>query len=568
MNLLKTKSLQSITLICLLGLALFSCERKPENPADMIVHGGNIYTATTERQAEAVAVRDGKIVFVGAEAEAMSMKGDSTKVLDLKGKTMTPGFIESHAHIMGIGYNRLNVDLLKVKSYEELIQKVEEVAANTPKGQWILGRGWHQDKWEEQTETRFKGFPTHHDLSARVPDHPVWLAHASGHMGLANEAAMNVAGINRGSSQPAGGEIFMGLDGNPTGIFNETAQRSIVSTVPENTPARDAKALELAVTELLENGITSMHNAGAVKREIDLFKQFGESGKLNVRVYTMLNGLDSVLLNQYYQSGPEVGLYDNRLTVRSIKLYADGALGSRGAWLLEEYTDAKGKFGHNVMPMEDVQKVTLDGYANGFQVCVHAIGDRANREVLDIFESTFAGQKTDHRFRIEHAQHIHPEDIPRFAELDVIASMQAIHMSSDRPWAIYRLGKMRIEQGAYMWRKLIESGAKVINGTDAPVEPVSAIASFYSSVTRKTLKGTPEDGYEPDQKMTRDQALRAYTLDGAYGSFEEDVKGSIEVGKLADFTVFDQDLMTVPDNEILNTQVDYTIVGGEIMYQR
>jgi len=555
------KNIYLIGMALLAILVISSCGQEQVVQGDFLVYGGTIYTVTESETA-------GKILYVGTKAEAMKFKGDSTEVLDLKGKTMTPGLIESHAHIMGVGHNRLNIDLLKVKSYEELIQKVEEVAANTPKGQWILGRGWHQDKWDEQTETRFKGFPTHHELSQRIPDHPVWLSHASGHMGLANAAAMGLAGIDRESDQPDGGEIFMGLDGNPTGIFNETAQGRLRTAIPESTPEREVKALELAVQEHLENGITSMHNAGAVKKEIDLFKQFAETGKLKIRVYTMLNGRDSALLDSYYASGPEIGLYDDHLTVRSIKLYADGALGSRGAWLLEEYSDAKGKFGHNVMPMSAIDAVTKEGYKNGFQLCVHAIGDRANREVLDIFEDTFNGEKKDHRFRIEHAQHIDLEDIPRFSELGVIASMQAIHMSSDRPWAIDRLGKKRIVDGAYVWQKLIQSGAKVINGTDAPVEPISAIASYYSSVSRKTLKGTPADGYETEQSMTRKQALQAYTLDGAYGSFEEGIKGSIEVGKLADFTVFSQDLVTVPEEEILDTQIEYTIIGGVIEYKR
>ncbi len=553
----------------IVSLIFFSCgEEKKKEIGDLIIYGGPIYTVSENPSVESVVSKDGKILFVGNKKEAMGFRGEGTEILDLKGKTMTPGLIEAHAHIMGVGYNRLNIDLLQVKSYEELIQKVEEVAANTPKGEWILGRGWHQDKWDEQPESRFKGFPTHHLLSERVPDHPVWLSHASGHMGLANEAAMDIADINRKSEQPDGGEIFKGIDGNPTGIFNETAQGKISSIVPESTDEREARALELAIKEMQENGITSMHNAGATQREINLFKIFAKEGRLGVRVYTMLNGRDSILLNNYYESGPEIGLFDQFLTVRSIKLYADGALGSRGAWLLEEYTDAKGKFGHNVTPMNEIESVTKDGYKNGFQLCIHGIGDRANREILDIYDRTFSGEKKDHRFRIEHAQHIDLEDIPRFAELGVIASMQAIHMASDRPWAIDRLGKKRIEDGAYVWQKLLESGAKVINGTDAPVEPISAIASFYASVTRQTLKGTPEGGYEAGQKMSRPQALKSYTLDAAYGAFEEDIKGSIEVGKLADFTVFSKNLITIPDNEILSTKIEYTIVNGEIVYAR
>ncbi|MEM8895681.1 MAG: amidohydrolase [Bacteroidota bacterium] len=542
------------------------------DPADTIITNANIYTVDEANpKAQAVALRADTIIAVGSEEEILALKGGKTEVLDLQGKTMTPGLIESHAHIMGMGYNQLNVDLMYVQSYDELINMVSEASEGVPEGTWILGRGWHQDKWETQTEQRVKGFPTHHSLSKAVPDHPVYLSHASGHAGLANAKAMEIAGVTKDSDDPDGGEIFKDVSGNPTGVFNETAQGLIRKVVPAQNEETDTKALELAIEYALENGITSLQNAGADTKDINLFKKFGEEGKMGIRLWTMLNGRNDSLLNAYYKTGPEIGLYDDFLTVRSIKLYADGALGSRGAWLLEEYTDAPGVLGHNVMPMEDIRKVTFDGLENGFQVCTHAIGDRANREVLDIYESAFTefpDKADDHRFRVEHAQHIDPEDIPRFSEMDVIASVQAIHMSSDRPWAIFRLGKRRIVNGAYVWRTLIESGAVVINGTDAPVEPVSAIASFYSSVTRQTLKGSPEGGYEPAQKMTREQALRTYTLWAAYGAFEEDIKGSIEVGKLADFTVYSQDLMTVPDDQLLDTEIDMTIVGGEVMYER
>lgn len=558
-----------LNLVVLTVFVMTACTSNKKS-ADLVIFGESIYTMDDNLpKATGVAVENGKIIFVGSESDAKELIGDSTKVIDLEGKTMTPGLIESHAHIMGVGHNILNVDLMKVNSYEELVQVVEQAAQDTPEGEWILGRGWHQDKWDDQSESRFKGFPTHHLLSEKIPNHPVLLAHASGHMSLANAKAMELAGINKDSPQPKGGEIFKGIDGNPTGIFNETADLLIEKMVPKATIERESKALSLAIQECLENGITSLQNAGSAADHISLYKSFAEKGDMKIRLYTMLTGRDSALLEGYFNSGPEIGLYDDHLTVRSIKLYADGALGSRGAWLLAEYSDAPGKFGHNVMPMEEIEDVTLEGYKNGFQVCIHAIGDRANREVLDIFERTFkTGSNADHRFRIEHAQHIDLDDIPRFSELGVIASMQAIHMSSDRPWALYRLGKQRILDGAYVWQKLLQSGAKVINGTDAPVEPISAIASFYSSVSRKTLAGTPEGGYEADQKMTREQALRSYTLDAAYGAFEEDLKGSIEVGKLADFTIFSQDIMTVAEEEILNTKIESTIVGGNVEYVR
>lgn len=557
--------------LSVLILGFFSCEPATD-PADKIIINANIYTVNESfPRAEAVAIRADTIMAVGTTAEVKAYQGEGTEVIDLGGKTMTPGLIESHAHIMGMGYNQLHVDLMYVQSYEELINMVSEAAEGAPDGTWILGRGWHQDKWETQSERRVKGFPTHHSLSEAVPDHPVYLAHASGHAGLANAKAMEIAGVNKSSTDPDGGEIFKDVSGNPTGVFNETAQSLIRKVIPENNEETDAKALALAMEYALENGITSLQNAGADFNDIALFKRFGAQGQLNIRLWTMLNGRNDSLLNVYYGQGPEIGLYDDFLTVRSIKLYADGALGSRGAWLLEEYTDAPGVHGHNVMPMEDIRRVTYDGLQNGFQICTHAIGDRANREVLDIYEAAFKAfpdKAVDHRFRIEHGQHIDPADIPRFSELDVIAAVQAIHMASDRPWAIDRLGEKRIIDGAYVWQKLIESGAVVINGTDAPVEPVSAIASFYASVTRQTLKGTPDGGYEPAQKMTRAQALKTYTLWAAYGAFEEDIKGSIEVGKLADFTIYSQDLMTIPDDQLLDTQIDMTIVGGKVMFER
>jgi len=295
-----------------------------------------------------------------------------------------------------------------------------------------------------------------------------------------------------------------------------------------------------------------------------------DEDKMNVRIYAMLTGWDEELINEWYEKGPNIDP-DHRFTVRSIKLNCDGALGNRGAWLLEPYTDRPGHFGLETLPMEMVDKTARNGLQNGFQVCSHAIGDRANREILDRYESALnelSKLGTDHRFRIEHAQHLHPDDIPRFAELGVIPAMQAVHMSSDRPWAIDRLGEKRIKEGAYMWQDLLKSGIPIVNGTDVPVEPLNPIASFYASVSRKTLKGTPEGGYEPEQKMTREQALKSYTLDAAYGAFEEDIKGSITIGKLADFTIYNQDLMTVDEADILSTEVVMTIFDGEVVYEK
>ncbi|MEM8938374.1 MAG: amidohydrolase family protein [Bacteroidota bacterium] len=540
--------------------------------ANVVFYNGPIYTMDKDQPTvEAVAISADTFLYVGSKKGVESFIGPYTKEIDLEGKTVIPGLIEGHAHIMGVGYNLLNVDLREAKSYKEMVDMVAERASNMPKGTWITGRGWHQDKWVEQPEM-INGFPTHDLLSKAVPDHPVYLKHASGHAALSNRKAMDLAGINKNPTQPDGGEIFMSLDGMPTGLFNETAQRLITKVIPEATKESDGEALKLALNQCFKYGITGFHQAGSGRDHISLYKEFAKRGDLKLRLYVMLNGRDSTLLKEYFKKGIEEDLYSNQLTVRSVKLYADGALGSRGAWLLEEYSDAPGVHGHNVMPIKDIKEITMKAYQSGFQVCIHAIGDRANREVLNIYEETFKldaeRAPKEPRFRIEHAQHFHPDDIPRFAQMGVVPAMQAIHMSSDRPWAISRLGVKRIEWGAYMWQSLLQSGAKIVNGTDAPVEPINPMASIYASVSRKTLKGIPEGGYEAAEKMTREQALRSYTLDAAYGAFREDRKGSIEVGKWADLTILNKDIMTIPENEILNIEVTMTIIGGNVVYEK
>lgn len=557
--------------VCIFFSIIFfiSCTGSQQE-ADVIFINGNLYTVNDSQPiAQAVAVLNGKILAVGANEEIMSLKGVRTKTIDLNGKMMTPGLIDSHAHFMGIGYSKLDLDLMGMKSYEELVEKVKEKIEQVEPGDWVLGRGWHQDKWDSIPSPVIQGFPTHQLLSAVSPDNPVYLRHASGHAGLANAKAMEIAGINSTTKFDGGGEVFKDEDGNPTGLFNETAQGLIGKYVPKNDDKRDQKAFEEAIEECLAHGVTSFHDAGVNFNTIELYKKNLSEGKLKVRIYAMLSGSNRELLKQYFASGPEIGLGNGFLSIRSIKLYSDGALGSRGAWLLKPYEDMSGTVGHSTTPLEDIYQVCEKALEHGFQICTHAIGDRANHEVLNQYQKAFKTtdcNSSDFRFRIEHAQHLHPDDIPRFNEMGVIPAMQAIHMSSDRPWAIDRLGKKRIEEGAYVWQKLLKSGAVVINGTDAPVEPLNPIECFYASVTRKTLKGTPPGGYEPDQKMTRAQALKSYTLNAAFGAFEEDIKGSIEVGKYADFAIFDLDFMKVPEKQILNTKVIMTVVNGEVVY--
>ncbi|SIN95413.1 amidohydrolase [Algoriphagus halophilus] len=565
--------MKHIAFFILLGILIQSCSKKES--ADLILTNGKIYTVDEANPiVEAVAVKDGKILALGSSSEMADYISEATQLVDLTGRTMTPGFIESHAHLMGIGYNKLELDLMYVQSYDELVDKVAEAVSKAQPGEWITGRGWHQDKWLEKPDKMVKGFQTNDLLNQVSPNNPVFLRHASGHATFANAKALELAGINnlKGErpGEVEGGEIILDELGNPTGVLTERASSLVGNLVPAETPERAEQALTLALQELAEKGITSFHDAGSGQSTIDLIEKFKKEGKLTARMYVMLAGSDPELLENWYKQGPRIDSSDHLLSVRSIKLFCDGALGSRGAWLLEEYSDRPGHFGHETLPMEAVGQVSEKAIPAGFQVNSHAIGDRANREVLDQYEGAFGKfpDKNDLRFRIEHAQHIDPEDISRFGEMGVIAAMQAIHLSSDRPWAIDRLGEKRIVDGAYVWQKLLQTGAVVTNGTDAPVEPLDPIPSFYASVTRKTLAGTPDGGYEASQKLSREEALKAYTLSGAYAEFEEGFKGSIEVGKAADFTVFDQNIMEIPEDEILKAKVMMTVVGGKIVYQK
>ncbi len=544
----------------------------------MVILNANVYTVNDNSpNVTAIAIDSGYIVKLGDEADVASLIGNDTKVVDLEGKTVTPGWIEGHGHFLGMGRSMQDIDLLAISSYEELVDKVSEAVAHANPGEWIIGRGWHQSKWDSISGRIYKGFQSHDLLSEASPDNPVYLVHASGHAGFANAKAMEVSGVgvlsveSLSNKNLPGGEIVKDEDGNPTGIFIENATNLIQSHIPTSELQKDIKAMELAIDNCLRNGITSFHDAGVNEYQIELANQLLSEGNLKVRMYMMLSNTDTVLLQKWFEKGTAIGLGNNFITIRSIKIHADGALGSRGAWLLESYFDRSDHFGHETTPMKVVESIANRAIQTGFQVCTHAIGDRTNREVLDRYEETFKKYPEaakNARFRIEHAQHLHPDDIPRFGKLNVIPAMQAIHMSSDRPWAIDRLGEKRIVEGAYVWQKLIQSGAIIVNGSDVPVEPINPLASFYASITRKTLDGIPDGGYESDQKMTRLQALKSYTINAAYAAFEENIKGSIEVGKLADLTVFDKNIMEIPEEQLLSTQVDMTIVDGNIVYQR
>ncbi len=571
-----SKSINQIFSVLFIALILLaSCKSEDIEYADIVFKGGTIYTVNEDSPiAEAVAVIQDKIVFVGSNAAVLKYQGEDTKVINLENKVLIPGFIDSHGHFMGMGYSKLILDLTQTESYTDVINMVEDAVKKAKPGEWIEGRGWHQDKWTDDKSGFSAGFPVNKPLNAVSADNPVILTHASGHSVLVNVKALESAGISKKSlpnlvQNLKGGEIMMDETGNLTGILNENAIDFVSAVMPDNTnEARTKKIIDSAIEECQKNGITSFHDAGVGQQTIDLYMKYKQEGKLGVRINAMLTN-DSVLLENWFAKGPMTDSIDYILTIRSVKLLADGALGNRGALLTEDYSDQPGWKGLETTTTDYILKIADQCLDHGFQLCIHAIGDQANRNVLNAYETAFTHfpeKSLNHRFRIEHAQHLHSDDIPRFAKLKVIAAMQAIHMSSDRPWAIDRLGKERITEGAYVWQKLIQSGAIVMNGTDVPVEPVNPIACFYSAVSRKTLKGNPEGGYEADQKMTKKQALRSYTLNGAYGSFEEDIKGSVEVGKLADFAILDKDIMRIPEDEILSAKVVMTVLGGKIVY--
>jgi predicted amidohydrolase YtcJ len=533
-------------------------------PADLVLRNAVVHTMDAARpHAQAVAIRGSRIVAVGSNEDVGSLAGPETRVRDLVGHTVIPGFDDSHAHLLGIGFARLDVDLMGTVSYEEVIGRVAEAARSRAPGEWIRGRGWHEEKWTTPAPGAVRGFPTHEALSAVSPDNPVVLTRADGHAVLANARAMTLLGISGKTAVPEGGEIVHDGEGNATGVFVDNAAGLIAPGARTDDETR--RALRLAMEECLEKGVTSLTDAGASVDVLELYRAHAARGELRIRVYAMAAGLETLRALE----APEIGLGGGFLTIRSVKAFADGALGSRGAALLEPYADDPGNVGLLVTPAERLLETAREALSRGFQMGTHAIGDRANRIVLDVYEKAMAehpGVK-DPRFRVEHAQILDEKDIPRFGRLGVLAAMQGIHCTSDRPWAPRRLGTARVEEGGYVWRKLLETGARVLNGTDAPVENLSPIENFHATVTRQDGRGQPPGGFDPDQRLTREEALRTMTLDAAYGSFAEDEKGSIEPGKVADLVVLSQDILAIPDDALLKTRVLATIVDGKILYE-
>jgi predicted amidohydrolase YtcJ len=551
------------TLAIVLVALTLPAEAAGARVADLVLRNGVVRTMDQRKpRAEAIAIAGNRIVAVGSDHDVQSLIGPQTHVIDLAGAAVIPGFTESHGHLMALGESRLHVDLNGTRSWPEIVAKVASAAQAARKGDWILGRGWHESKWSEPPDPVVRGFQTHAALSAVTPDNPVVLERADGHAVIVNAKAMEQMSIGRDSQAPEGGEIIREANGLPTGVLIDNATDLV--HVPATSPEQRERALDLALEECLRKGVTSFHDAGASSEDMALFRTYAQQHRLGPRLYVMVAGYD--LLRRLDR--PEVGLGDGFLTIRAVKLVADGAMGSRGAALLEPYADDPENSGFFTTPPETILAAARYGLEYGFQVNVHAIGDRTNRMVLDTFERAFKEypRVRDPRFRIEHAQILDEKDIPRFAKLGVIASMQGIHCTSDRPWAASRIGMARVKEGLYVWRKLLASGATIINGTDVPVEDVDPLKSYYASVTRRPEAGG--EAFDPEQRMTREEALRSYTLAAAFGAFEEKERGSVEVGKLADLTVLSRDLLSVPEPELLKAEVLHTIVDGRIRYSK
>ena len=561
--------------IIAIGFFAFACER-PTEPADLVLLNGKILTVDEQQpEAEALAARGDTIVALGSSSEIRQYVGEETEVIDLEGYLAIPGFIEGHGHYYSLGASLMELELRYTNSWAEIVSLVAQAAREARPGEWIVGRGWHQDKWDRTPEPNIEGLPFHHELSAVSPDNPVFLSHTSGHGVFVNAAAMEVAGITSRSVDPPGGEIVRDDKGDPVGMLRESAAQPARDALARYKAERSEDEIEidmrqqvrLAAQNALENGITSFHDMGSTWEELDLLKVMAEEGNLPVRLYMAIQEPASEMKSRL-DDYRIVGYGNNYLTIRCIgEKVLDGALGTHGGWLLEPYTDLPRSYGLNVTPVPEIRQSAELAISHDYQMAIQGIGDRAARELFNIYEKQFREhpEKKDLRWRIEHAQVTHPDDLPRYASLGVIPGIQGIFACSDGPWVTDRLGERRTEERGYIFRSMVESGAVVMNGTDPPVEEIDPIASFHCSITRQLPDGSI---FQPEQRMTREQTLRSYTINNAYAAFEENFKGSLELGKLADVTVLSKDIMTVPEDEILDTEIVYTIIGGKIKFKK
>jgi predicted amidohydrolase YtcJ len=552
-----------LLMLCAVAL-LAGCRTQPvTEPATLIVHNAQVYTAhDAQPTAQAVAVRGDRIVLVGTSEAALALSGPDTRVIDAAGATLLPGLQDSHAHFVGLGASLQVLQLRGTTDYDAIVEMVRERAAHARPGEWIEGRSWDQNLWP------VKDWPTHDKLTQAAPANPVYLTRVDGHAALVNKAALDAAGITRDTPDPPGGRLIRTPGGEPTGVLIDTAQGLVARKIPPVSAEQLEDRILLADAEARRLGLTTVHDAGVPPATVEVYKRLIDAGKLKTRLYVMLQGPLPVLEAEF-KKGPVIS-HGGRLTVRAIKIGADGALGSRGAALLEPYSDEPATTGLMTTPPEDIYAQTLAASRAGFQTCIHAIGDRANRVVMSVFERVQAevpGAR-DLRMRNEHAQILDAADIPRFAQLNVIASMQATHATSDMPWVPARIGAERTAEGAYVWQRLIRSGVIIANGSDFPVEPPDPLLGIYAAITRQDPAGMPEGGWMPDERMSREETLKSFTWNAAYAAHAEKDLGSLEVGKLADMVLLDKNVMTIDPPDILSTSVIATVIGGEIVFER
>ena len=533
-----------------------------QNTEQKLIFNVNGYTfeSDTLRNFEALLIQDGKVLAIGDEEELRGLVNANSLVeVDVEGHTLIPGLIDAHGHVMGLGYQELQINLSGINSLAETLERLKAYAEANPDLEWIIGRGWNQTLWEENR------FPTAQDLDRVIPDRPVWLSRVDGHAGWANSKAMQLAQVSTDTPDPEGGKIIKDERGRPTGVFIDAAEGYVQQVVPESNAQEQAMALTAANNLLRSYGVTSVHDAGVGIQTWEMYQDFAEQGKLDMRIYGMISGAGSTF-DQLSEQGPINGAYDDFLALRSVKLYADGALGSRGAALLNDYHDEPGNKGLLFVSQDEMNAMAEKVVGKGFQANIHAIGDAANRQVLDAL--AYAQQQhpsSDQRNRVEHAQIIEWDDIPRFKDLDIIASMQPTHATSDKNMAEDRVGSDRIK-GAYAWQTLLGQGTVVASGSDFPVESANPFLGIYAAITRKDIQGNPLGGWYANEAMTREQTLRSFTLDAAYAGFQEDILGSLETGKWADFIIIDRDLMTVEDSQLWQTKVLQTWVAGKQVF--
>lgn len=546
----------------LLSLSLIALPRPSlaGDSADLILRHGTFYPVEPAGPVEgSLAIRGGRIAFLGSDGEAEKLRGTQTKVIDLGGRAVVPGLIDAHSHFLGLGVALTEVDLVGTSSYAEVVAKVREAAAKAPAGSWIRGRGWDQNDWAD------KRFPEHGPLSEAVPGHPVWLTRVDGHAALLNERAMAILGISAATVDPAGGRFLRDAAGRPSGVLVDNAMDIAAGKIPGPSAAEVGRVLELAARHCLERGLTTVTDMGVDQDQIDAYAAARQAGHLPLRVAAFLTDNDA-LLARWFERGPEIDP-EARFSVRGVKLYADGALGSRGAALVEPYSDEPGNLGLLVTGGPHMEEVARKALKAGFQVGVHAIGDRGNLVALDALEAALGGPRPEARFRVEHAQVMRLQDLERMARLGVIASMQPTHATSDMPWAGDRVGPSRL-RGAYAWRKVLDAGGRLALGSDFPVESADPLLGLYAAVTRQDLAGKPEGGWLPGERLSREEALRGFTLDAAWSLFLDREVGSLAVGKRADLVVFSRDPMKIPAAEIPRAGIDYTLVDGRIVYAR